>query len=116
MTYEQKIKLKDLRCKAWGITEDEYYCKWCGDFDLDDMYKAYRRGKNKNLNKVKELRKIVTQFEKDSYCGVCHFKTKTQLKQAIEIIRQFIEWADWEGRNCPKFDDIKAKAEAFLKE
>ena len=40
-------KLIELRCKAWGITEDEYYCNQCSGFSLEDMAKAYRRGKNK---------------------------------------------------------------------
>lgn len=47
MTKEQKQKLIELRCKAWGITEDEYYCNQCSDFSLEDMARAYRRGKNK---------------------------------------------------------------------
>lgn len=55
MTYEQKKKLKDLRCKAWGITEDYYYECWCGDFQLEDMYRAYRRGKNKVHKEAKEI-------------------------------------------------------------
>ena len=42
-----KKKLIELRCKAWGITEDEYYCNQCSDFSLEDMARAYRRGKNK---------------------------------------------------------------------
>jgi hypothetical protein len=42
-----KQKLIELRCKAWGITEDEYYCNQCSDFSLEDMARAYRRGKNK---------------------------------------------------------------------
>ena len=48
-----KQKLIKLRCKAWGITEDEYYCNQCSDFSLEDMARAYRRGKNKGA-KVKE--------------------------------------------------------------
>ena len=48
-----KKKLIELRCKAWGITEDEYYCNQCSDFSLEDMARAYRRGKNKGA-KVKE--------------------------------------------------------------
>lgn len=54
MTKEQKSKLIKLRCKAWGITEDEYYCNQCGDFQLEDMARAYRRGKIKGA-KVKAL-------------------------------------------------------------
>ena len=51
-----KEKLIKLRCKAWGITEAEYYCNQCSDFSLEDMSRAYRRGKNKGRNDtVKEI-------------------------------------------------------------
>ena len=50
-----KQKLIELRCKAWGITEDEYYCNQCSDFSLENMARAYRRGKNKGFEKVKKL-------------------------------------------------------------
>ena len=63
-----------------------------------------------------ELKETVLQFQKDSYCGVCHFKTKTQLKQAKEIIKEFVDWANWQGSNCPNFKSIQDKAEQFLSE
>lgn len=47
-----KKKLIELRCKAWGITEDEYYCNQCSDFSLEDMARAYRRGKNKGASDI----------------------------------------------------------------
>lgn len=47
-----KEKLVKLRCKAWGITEDEYYCNQCSDFSLEDMARAYRRGKNKGASDI----------------------------------------------------------------
>lgn len=60
-----KKKLIELRCKAWGITEDEYYCNQCSDFSLEDMARAYRRGKNKGRadleNENAELKKQVEQ-------------------------------------------------------
>lgn len=49
-----KNKLIELRCKAWGITEDEYYCNQCSDFSLEDMARAYRRGKNKGRAELKK--------------------------------------------------------------
>ena len=47
-----KQKLIELRCKAWGITEIEYYCNQCSDFSLEDMARAYRRGKNKGASDI----------------------------------------------------------------
>ena len=49
-----KQKLIKLRCKAWGITEDEYYCNQCSDFSIEDMTRAYRRGKNKGRAEIAE--------------------------------------------------------------
>ena len=65
-----KEKLIKLRCKAWGITEDEYYCNQCGDFSLEDMAKAYRRGKNQGRKKIAELE---AQIEKMQCCQNCDF-------------------------------------------
>lgn len=39
-----------------------------------------------------------------------------KLTKAKEIIRKYLEWANWKGSNCPSFDDICKQAEAFLKE
>ena len=58
-------KLIELRCKAWGITEDEYYCNQCSDFSLEDMARAYRRGKNKGRAELE------AQIEKMKCCANC---------------------------------------------
>ena len=39
-----------------------------------------------------------------------------QLTKAKEIIREFVEWANWQGSNCPNFKSIQDKAEQFLSE
>ena len=41
-------------------------------------------------------------------------KQREQLINAKEIIREFVEWATWQGSNCPNFKSIQDKAEAFL--
>lgn len=41
---------------------------------------------------------------------------RNELKQAKEIIKEIVSWANWEGANCPSFKDIQNKAEQFLKE
>ena len=65
-----------------------------------------------------ELRKTISQFQKDSYCGVCHFKTKTQLKQAKEIIREFMKYEinEYDGSLEIHFEELKKQAEQFLSE
>lgn len=60
-----KDKLIELRCKAWGITENEYYCNQCSDFSLEDMARAYRRGKNKGArDKAIQIADLKAQIEK----------------------------------------------------
>lgn len=113
MTYEQKIKLKDLRCKAWGITENDYYCKWCGDFDLDDMYKAYRRGKNKGARMYEvSLRDKIFLGKLLKEQTETTIKIDNQLTKAKELIENIIRVTWGEGWNYSL--DWKVKAEQFL--
>lgn len=43
--------------------------------------------------------------------------TSEQLTKAKEIIREFVEWATWQGNSkCPSFKSIQDKAEQFLNE
>ena len=175
-----KQKLIELRCKAWGITEDEYYCNQCSDFSLEDMARAYRRGKNKGARdkaiqnvgfyqkqmqdiydkknkqiaelekrcnelffQVNEKTERIADLEKENAelketfktyngCGdwdndfhTCRVylqreelqECTEQLTKAIEIIREFVEWANWQGNSkCPSFKSIQDKAEQFLSE
>jgi hypothetical protein len=39
-----------------------------------------------------------------------------QLTKAKEIIKELVEWANWQGSNCPNFKNIQDKAEQFLKD
>ena len=40
-----------------------------------------------------------------------------QLTKAKEIIREFVEWATWQGNSkCPSFKSIQNKAEQFISE
>ena len=77
-----KQKLIELRCKAWGITEDEYYCNQCSDFSLEDMARAYRRGKNKGARdkaiqnvRLQNSKKKMQNLEQDVtnyFCRLCN--------------------------------------------
>ena len=60
-----KKRLIELRCKAWGITEDEYYCNQCSDFSLEDMARAYRRGKNKGRAETVLLSQHILELQAD---------------------------------------------------
>lgn len=107
-----KQKLIELRCKAWGITENEYYCNQCSDFSLEDMARAYRRGKNKGARdkaiqnigfyqkqmeaiydkKNKQIAALEAQIEKMKCCGNCG---KWENCEKDEMFSQDI-CGDWE--------------------
>lgn len=113
-----KQKLIKLRCKAWGITEAEYYCNRCSDFSLEDMARAYRRGKNKGRAdatkenaKLKAIAEFQTSSNMDRYFQLK--RSKERLTKAKEIIEELLKALD--GRSG--FDeDVFGRAEQFLKE
>ena len=79
-----KNKLIELRCKAWGITEDEYYCNQCSDFSLEDMTRAYRRGKNKGRAELeKENAELKKQVEQKQHLA------DVRLEQSLENYKLF---------------------------
>jgi hypothetical protein len=48
-------------------------------------------------------------------CYICDTYCNSQLTKAKEIIREFVEWATWQGNSkCPSFKSIQDKAEQFL--
>ena len=50
-------------------------------------------------------------------CDICDTYCNSQLTKAKEIIREFVEWANWQGNSkCPSFKSIQNKAEQFLSE
>lgn len=79
-----KKKLIELRCKAWGITETEYYCNQCSDFSLEDMARAYRRGKNKGRAELeKENAELKKQVEQKQHLA------DVRLEQSLENYKLF---------------------------
>lgn len=64
---------------------------------------------NKALNSMNKTLKE----ERDKYRNMV-FDKDEQLTNAKEILQEFVEWATWQGSNCPNFKSIQDKAEAFL--
>ena len=54
------------------------------------------------------------QVQKATDEGYARTLQTIQLTKAKEIIREFVEWATWQGSNCPNFKSIQDKAEQFL--
>ena len=75
---------------------------------------------NKRLtDELKALRESIKDYGAGCYeNGLRNGKRKLeeQLIKAREIVKEFVEWATWQGSNCPNFKSIQDKAEQFLKE
>ena len=56
------------------------------------------------------------QVQKATDEGYARTLQTIQLSKAKDIIREFVEWATWQGSNCPNFKSIQDKAEQFLSE
>ena len=125
-------KLIKLRCKAWGITEDEYYCNQCSDFSLEDMARAYRRGKNKgradlekeNTELKEQIKTLATmnnnmwvelekkRAESQGITNKLHqlIKAKERIRDLLEIIKRPYQFT------APRKIQIVNEAEQLIKE
>jgi uncharacterized protein (UPF0335 family) len=75
---------------------------------------------NARIEQVERLKKENAEL-KEKYvknitdCDICDTYCNSQLTKAKEIIREFVEWANWQGNSkCPSFKSIQDKAEQFL--
>ena len=140
MTENEKIELFD----KWY---DENYDEWAeGEEGIalrEELEQAFKSGiatlEKENAELKEELTKkadtnhsLVEQMAdlesenaelKEKYvknitdCDICDTYCNSQLTKAKEIIREFVEWANWQGNSkCPSFKSIQDKAEQFLSE
>ena len=85
------VTIKELRKENAELKEQKMYWK---ESSFDWRHKFFK------LDKVKRL-----------------IKKDKQLTKAKNIIREFVEWANWQGNSkCPSFKSIQDKAEQFLKD
>lgn len=116
-----KDKLIELRCKAWGITEGEYYCNQCSDFSLEDMARAYRCGKNKgraDIAKENAELKEKNKWYSEQVCNKECAEVWGNLTKAKEIIKEYLR-INLQAPIERNFDDevkLFKKAEQFLSE
>jgi hypothetical protein len=125
-----KQKLIELRCKAWGITEDEYYCNQCSDFSLEDMARAYRRGKNKGARDKaiqnvgfyqEQMQDIYDKKNKqiaelETRCNELFLQTM-QLTNAKELLNEFMRISKASDEDFEHdYSGLIEQAEQFLSE
>lgn len=81
-----------------------------------EMAEKYEKQKeiNKELQKENaELKESLKKWKDAIYADVENYDK--QFTKAIEIIREFVKWANWQGNSkCPSFKSIQDKAEQFL--
>ena len=86
------------------------------DEGTKQIQKAYELGKSELEKENAELKKLKRECE-TSLCRAEYQFNYEQLTKAKEIIREFVEWANWQGNSkCPSFKSIQDKAEQFLSE
>ena len=106
-------------CKRW---ESDSLC-------VDDIaIENYLAGAEPREKRIAELERenvklqgLVNQYKASKCSGISMFNRNMimsdQLVKAKEIIKEFVEWANWQGNSkCPSFKSIQDKAEQFLNE
>ena len=85
------------------------------DEGTKQIQRAYELGKSELEKEIAELKEKYVKNITD--CDICDTYCNSQLTKANEIIREFVEWANWQGNSkCPSFMSIQDKAEQFLSE
>lgn len=104
--YENKIA--DLEAKL-KHAEENCINKTCVVFkDKEDCVA-------KLLELEKENAELKERFKHRNCLDCSNHHINIKLFKAKEIIREFVEWATWQGNSkCPSFKSIQDKAEQFL--
>jgi len=83
---------------------------------LEDNLRVARKDREDlQLDVAKGLKEFVKDYPATAFRYLANEKYVEQLTKAKEIIREFVEWATWQGNSkCPSYKSIQDKAEAFL--
>ena len=109
MTENEKIELFD----KWY---DENYDEWAeGEEGIalrEELEQAFKGG---IAELEKENAELKERFKHRNCLDCSNHHINIKLFKAKEIIREFVEWATWQGNSkCPSFKSIQDKAEQFL--
>ncbi len=67
-----------------------------------------------------ENKKLRDSLKSDKICTCSiylNFKDlEAELDRADKLLQRVIEWSEWQGSGCPRFNDIKDDIKAFLEE
>ena len=113
--YAQKLGAKDFIAKPKEIVA--YFGYLAGaeprEKRIAELEKENAELKSENQKWKDEWQEQVQKATDEGYARTLQ---TIQLSKAKDIIREFVEWATWQGSNCPNFKSIQDKAEQFLKE
>ena len=109
MKKKKKIELFD----KWY---DENYDEWAeGEEGIalrEELEQAFKGG---IAELEKENAELKERFKHRNCLDCSNHHINIKLFKAKEIIREFVEWATWQGNSkCPSFKSIQDKAEQFL--
>ena len=114
---ELEKQLEELPDK-WCRNKDDY-CPHLAKLEQENAeLKKQLDWKEKALAKAKkEVQRVADRVNKDKRRLIRRKQESADmLTKAKEIIREFVEWANWQGSNCPSFKSIQDKADQFLKD
>ena len=107
-----------IKCRDWRSRRAGFFCGY------EQAVKDMEQENNKLLDvinnqdvKIADLEnQLEEEQEVNSIENFVWDNMNKQLEQAKGLIKEFVEWANWQGANCPNFKDIQSKAEQLLKE
>ena len=124
-------------CKDVGITEDDFFVNQNGDFEIEDMVRAFERGKQSRVcdcmtyltfkDLEKECEKLEKRVQKQSdelynrnaetnFYKENNTRHYEQLEKSVTILKKFMLWEnDWHEKTESKYELLK-ETENFLKE
>ena len=128
--YHELCKLKDMRIAELEKENAELKTKKIPQLErriasIRGSHRVDVKKLNARIEQVERLKKENAELKKqlemsnkvyNDNLDYSHY-IEGQLTKAKEIIREFVEWANWQGNSkCPSFKSIQDKAEQFLSE
>ena len=116
---ETQLVYEQMRCKIAELEQENKVLAQNLE-DTEIVNKALEK-ENAELKGLKDVATLI-RANNDTVTTLMQLNnmlvTKNQqLTKAKEIIREFVEWATWQGNSkCPSFKSIQDKAEQFLSE
>ena len=103
LTYEEKAALAE----KWGLVSvDEFFVKQCGDFEIEDMERAYNKGSESRQEEIDNLTEKLVSLKKIIPVLLDNIEDGTD-KRGYELpeiseAKQFLREEELSGKNQEK--------------